>query len=257
MIRSRTEDNDGQEAAREVLLGRKFVALADNLVSGFDVIELLDDLVASGVELLELAAAGLMLTDQQGRLRVMAASSAPTRVLELFELQNDEGPCLDCFRTGHPVVAEDLPAQEARWPLFTAEIRALGFGPVYALPMRLRERTIGAFNLFRRPGAPLTAPDLELGQALADISTIAILQHRTIRESEQLAEQLQAALNSRIVIEQAKGALAERAQVDLDVAFGMLRRFARQSRARLSEVAASVASGELAPSAVIAAVDAE
>ena len=124
--------------------------------------------------------------------------------------------------------------------------------------MRLRERTIGAFNLFRLPGeGMLAAPDLELGQALADVATIAILQHRTIRESEQLAEQLQAALNSRIVIEQAKGALAERAHVDVDVAFTMLRRFARQSRARLSDVAAAVASGELAPAAVVAAVEAD
>ncbi len=244
------------EATRAVLLGRKFVALADSLVTGFDVVEMLDDLVASGVELLDLAAAGLMLTDQQGRLRVMAASSMPTRRLEVFELQNDEGPCLDCFRTGQAVAVEDVDAQRERWPLFAAEARALDFGPVYALPMRLRERTIGAFNLFRPRNAPLGQLDLDLGQALADIATIAILQHRTIRESEQLAEQLQAALNSRIVIEQAKGVIAERARVDLDVAFAMLRRFARQTRARLSEVAGSVASGELAPAEVIAAAEA-
>jgi len=242
-----------RETTRDVLLGRKFVALADSLVTGFDVVELLDDLVASGVEWLDLAAAGLMLTDQQGKLRVMAASSTPTRLLEVFELQNDEGPCLDCFRTGQPVVAEDLDTQQERWPRFATEVRNLGIGPVYALPMRLRDRTIGAFNLFRLPGEPLTDLDLALGQALADVATIAILQHRTIRESEQLAEQLQAALNSRIVIEQAKGVLAERAQVDVEVAFTMLRGFARQTQSRLSDVAASVASGDLAPTAVIAA----
>jgi GAF domain-containing protein len=246
-----------RDPMREVLLGRKFVTLADSLVTGFDVVELLDDLVSSGVDLLDLAAAGLMLTDQQGKLQVMAASSMPTHMLELFELQNAEGPCLDCFRTGQAVASEDLTDQQARWPRFAAEVRELGFGPVYALPMRLRDRTIGAFNLFRRPSAPLTDVDLELGQALADVATIAILQHRTIRESEQLAEQLQAALNSRIVIEQAKGALAERAQVDVDVAFTMLRRFARQNQMALSEVAGAVASGSLAPSAVVSAVEAE
>src|SRR6478752_1346446 len=203
-----------KDATREVLLGRKFVELADSLVSGFDVVELLDDLVSSGVELLGLAAAGLMLTDQQGNLRVMAASSTRTHLLELFELQNDQGPCLDCFRTGRAVTAELSETQQERWPLFAAQVRELDIGPVYALPMRLRERTIGAFNLFRPPSAPLAEIDLALGQALADVATIAILQHRTIRESEQLAEQLQAALNSRIVIEQAKGALAERAQID-------------------------------------------
>jgi GAF domain-containing protein len=219
------------------------------------VVELLDDLVSSGVELLGLAAAGLMLTDQRGNLRVMAASSAPARMLEVFELQNDEGPCLDCFRTGRPVKAEDLEEKQARWPLFAAQVRDLGLGPTYALPMRLRERTIGAFNLFRSPGALLTEIDLALGQALADVATIAILQHRTIRDSEQLAEQLQAALNSRIVIEQAKGVVAERAQVDVDVAFGLLRRFARQTHARLSDVAGAVASGHIAPSVVIAAIE--
>ncbi len=243
--------------SREGLLGRKFVALADSLVTGYDVVEMLDDLVSSAVELLELAAAGLMLTDQQGKLRVMAASSMPTHLLELFELQNDEGPCLDCFRTGRPVSAEHPEMQLARWPLFAGQLREVGFGPVYALPMRLRERTIGAFNLFRLPSAPLTDADLELGQALADVATIAILQHRAIRESEQLAEQLQAALNSRVVIEQAKGALAERADVDVEVAFAMLRRFARQTQARLSDVAGAVASGNLAPSTVIAAVEVE
>ncbi len=249
-----TAMND-RDPTREVLLGRKFVTLADSLVTGFDVVELLDDLVSSGVELLDLAAAGLMLTDQQGRLRVMAASSTRTHVLELFELQNDEGPCLDCFRTGQAVSAEDVNDQRTRWPMFAAELRTIGFGPVYALPMRLRDHTIGAFNLFRQTSAPLTRVDLDLGQALADVATIAILQHRTIRESEQLAEQLQAALNSRIVIEQAKGALAERGRVDVDVAFSMLRRFARQTQAPLSDVAGAVASGALAPSAVIAAVE--
>lgn len=246
-----------KNATRESLLGRKFVELADSLVSGFDVVELLDDLVASGVELLDLAAAGLMLTDQQGNLRVMAASSMPTHLLELFELQNDQGPCLDCFRTGEAVSAELPEIQQERWPLFAAQVRELGLGPVYAVPMRLRERTIGAFNLFRLPSEPLTELDLALGQALADVATIAILQHRTIRESEQLAGQLQAALNSRIVIEQAKGALAERAQIDMDVAFGMLRRFARQTQSRLSDVAGAVASGSLSPSIVISATEQE
>lgn len=239
---------------RERRLASAFVALADNLVVGFDLAELFDDLLLACVDLLELAAAGLLLADQRGALRPVASSSEQTRLLELFELQNDEGPCLDCYRDGTRVGAVDDEALD-RWPMFGPEARALGFGPVYALPMRLREQTIGALNLFRPVGAPLTDHDLGVGQALADVATIAILQHRARVAEQQLAEELQTALNSRIAIEQAKGMIAEFAQVDMDRAFAALRGYARSNGVRLTEVAMAVASGQIAVGRVAAAVE--
>jgi transcriptional regulator with GAF, ATPase, and Fis domain len=234
--------------SREALLGQTFVQLADSLVTGFDVVELLADLVGSAVDLLGVAEAGLMLTDQRGFLRVMAASSERTRTLELLELQNDEGPCLECFRTGRLVISADLDERAQRWPQFSAQLDADGYGAVYALPLRLRTQTIGALNLFLRQGTELSPTDLELGQALSDVATIAIISHRAMRASEQLAEQLQLALSSRVAIEQAKGAVAERAQVDMATAFELLRGYARRNQQRLSDVAAAIAAGELSTS---------
>ncbi|HZC51731.1 MAG TPA: GAF domain-containing protein, partial [Mycobacterium sp.] len=163
----------GMETSREIRLGRMFVRLADSLVTGFDVGELLDALVNSCVDQLDAVAAGLLLSDQRGQLKVLAASSDQTWLLELFELQNDQGPCMDCYRSGHPLESISDDDQASRWPLFAPEARARGLGPVYALPLRLREKTIGALNIFRAPGQPLPPGDLEIGQALADVATIA------------------------------------------------------------------------------------
>ncbi len=241
----------GVNTSRELRLGRMFVRLADSLVTGFDVVEMLDALVTSCVELLDAAAAGLMLSDQRGQLRVMAASSEQTRLMELFELQYDQGPCVDCFRAGQQLRADSDQEQTDRWPLFAHEVRSRGFGPLYALPLRLRDNTIGALNIFQLPGSPLPEGDLQIAQALADVATIAILQYRTIHAGEQLAEQLQTALNSRVAIEQAKGVVAEFAHVDMARAFEMLRHYSRNTQSRLSEVAAAIASGKLAPAAVV------
>lgn len=238
------------EQDRERRLARAFVRLADTLVNGFDVAELFDDLVGTCVDLLSLSAAGLMLTDQGGALRVMASSSDKTRVLELFELQNDQGPCLDCYRTSAIVAAVDEADQAARWPAFATEARALGLGPVYALPMRLRQQTIGALNLFRTYPSPLSGLELDIGQAMADVATIAILEHRDRLADQHLAEQLQTALNSRVTIEQAKGVIAEHARVDMDAAFAILRDHARSNNVRLTELARAVASRQLAPSVI-------
>ncbi|HEY9294269.1 MAG TPA: GAF and ANTAR domain-containing protein [Microlunatus sp.] len=238
--------------SREVQLGRLFVRLADNLVGDFDVVELLDDLVASCVDLLDATAAGLMLSDQQGTLRVMAASSEETRLLELFELQNKQGPCLDCFRTGEAIVAVTEDEQAARWPTFAPLLRKNAFGAVYAIPLRLRTETIGALNLFGRPGGPLPADEVQIGQAMADVATIAVLQHRAIEAGERLTAQLQTALNSRIAIEQAKGVLAQHAGIDMDEAFKALRNHARGSNLRLSDVATAIATGRLDPRTIAA-----
>lgn len=242
---------ENEQRTRERLVGRTFVQLADSLVSGFDVVELLADLVNSAVSLLGVAEAGLMLTDQRGFLRVMAASSERTRTIELLELQNDEGPCLECFRTGRPVSSVDPDERAQRWPKFASHIADDDIGPIYALPMRLRDETVGAMNLFLTPGPGLPPADLELGQALSDVATIALISHRAMRANEQLAEQLQLALSSRVAIEQAKGVLAERAQVDMQAAFELLRSYARRNRRQLSEIAAAVAAGELSTSAFL------
>jgi len=226
----------------EALAGT-FVELADSLVDEYDVIELLHLLTERCVELLDVDAAGLLLGDQRGGLQVAASSSEQVRLLELFELQNDEGPCLDCYVEGRPVGADRLSAGSERWPLFAAEATAAGFETVHAVPMRLRGQTIGALNLFCARRAEVRADDLRVAQALADVATIAILQERLSHSREVLATQLQAALDSRIVIEQAKGVLAERLGLDMTAAFALLRRAARSSSRRLAEVAADVAEG--------------
>ncbi len=219
------------------LLSDTFVGLADTMVADFDVIDFLHMLTDRSVRLLAASAAGVVLADPRGELRVAAASSEAAELVELFQIQNDEGPCLDCFRTGQPVSAAGLSAQDRRWPRFGAAAAQAGFDAVEALPMRLRDQVIGALNLFRASSGPFDPVDLRIGQALADVATIGLLQDRYVRRSEAVAEQLQGALNSRVVIEQAKGKLAERLSIDMDRAFGLLRDYARNNNQQLTDVA--------------------
>jgi GAF domain-containing protein len=225
------------------LLPETFVELADTMVAGFDVIDFLHMLTDRSVRLLGASAAGLMLADPRGDLRVVAASSERARLLELFQLQNDQGPCLDCFRGGLPVAAPDLSAETRRWPRFAPAARDAGFAAVQALPMRLREQIIGALNLFRTDTGPFDPADIRIGQALADVATISLLHERALRRSEILNEQLQTALNSRVIIEQAKGKLAERFHLDMDQAFTVLRNHARDRNRRLSDLARALIDG--------------
>ena len=226
----------------EVQLADVFVEMADTLVDDFDVIEFLHVLTERCVQLLGVSAAGLLLTDGQDTLQLVAASSERTRLLELIQLQTDQGPCVDCFRTGQPVSVADLPSA-GRWPRFTAAAAEVGFAAVHALPMRLRDQVIGALNLFdTNPGA-LDGGRLRVGQALADVATIGLLQERAIRRRDVLTDQLQSALNSRVLIEQAKGVLAERLHVDMATAFVVLRGSARSQNRRLSELAQAVVDG--------------
>ncbi|MEU9324705.1 GAF and ANTAR domain-containing protein [Streptomyces canus] len=221
----------------EQLLSKTFVELADNLVADFDLIDFLRLLTDRCVGMLDASAAGVLLADRDGKLRVMAASDEQVRVLELFQLQNDEGPCLTCFRTGAPVIVPDLTREIDRWPRFVTAAHRGGFGAVQALPMRLREETVGALNLFRAAPGPFDPPATLVAQALADVATISLLQQRTTERSTVLNEQLQAALNSRVLIEQAKGKLAERQGVDMERAFTALRGYARSHNRRLADVA--------------------
>jgi transcriptional regulator with GAF, ATPase, and Fis domain len=236
-------DDDMQ--SRERRLGSTFVALADTLVSDYDLIDLLHALTAACVDLLGTAAAGIMLSDQRGNLRVMASSTEQARLLELFELQNDEGPCLDSFRRSEPVALTRLGEAAARWPRFVQAAAEAGFGAVQAHPMRLREQTIGALNLFYSPEQGDELADAHLAQALADVATIGILQQRSIHRGEALAEQLQAALDTRTIIEQAKGVLAERGGVSMDAAFELLRRYCRSQRLHLADTARRIVEGTL------------
>jgi hypothetical protein len=219
------------------LLSDTFVALADTMVDDFDVIDFLHMLTDRSARLLSVSAAGVVLADPRGQMRVAAASSEAAGLIELFQVQNDQGPCLDCFRTGQPVTAAGLAEPGQRWPRFAAAATRAGFGAVDALPMRLRDQVAGALNLFSARADPLGPAELRIGQALADVATIGLLQERNVRRAETLAEQLQAALNSRVVIEQAKGKLAERTSLDMDQAFTLLRQHARNSNQRLTDVA--------------------
>ena len=228
---------------RDQMLGEAFVQAADTMVDDFDVIDFLHTLAERCVQLLDVDAAGLMLADSLGQLHATAASSENARLLELFELQADAGPCLDAFHTGAPVVNANLQDNQDRWPRFAEAAQDTGFVEVHALPLRLRSTVIGALNLFCSNPGPLSEDDARIGQALADVATIGILAQRNAQQAELLTMQLQNALTSRVIIEQAKGVLAERHKVTVDQAFTLLRRHARNHNQRLSDLARNVAEG--------------
>jgi GAF domain-containing protein len=232
---------------RESMLAKTFVELADSLVTDFDVVDLLTLVVDRCVDVLDVGAAGLMLLGADGELRVMASSSEAMRVLELFELQSQEGPCLDCYREGQPVVNQDLVTADGRWPRFGPEAIRAGFKSVHALPMRLRGQVIGALNLFHVESGAMRDTDVDAAQALADVATITILAHRAALEAQVLNEQLTYALNSRVLIEQAKGMVAERLRLDMEGAFKALRSHARNHNRKLIELAHDVINGVMSP----------
>jgi len=231
--------------SREQAVAAALVELADTLVVDFDVADFLHTLSARCVELLDVNAAGVMVTDQRGRLRVMATSSERAHLLELFEVESAEGPCVACFDSGQPVSDTDLRVVDPRWASFSQRAGEAGFSAVHAMPMRLRDDVIGVLNLFSVQTGALTAADTFLGQALANVTTIGLLQQRAIHHREVVAEQLQGALNSRVVIEQAKGVLFERLNVDMHEGFEVLRTYARRTNRRLTDVARDVINDRL------------
>ncbi len=230
---------------RESLLSSTFLQLADTLVADFDIIDLLTMLADRCVELVDADAAGILLADSDGNLRLMAASSEQARLLELFQLQNDQGPCVEAYTSGQPVNCIDLRESVDRWPRFTPYAVGAGFESVYAFPMRLRDNIIGAMNLFSVSIGPLPAADVQLARALADVASVAILQDQAARESRVRDLQLQNALDSRVVIEQAKGMVSERGEVDMAGAFNLIRNHARQNNLQLTRVAEQVVAGTL------------
>ncbi len=237
--------------AREDDLLRTFVEVADNLVDDFDLVDMLHRLASRCVSVLEVSEAGIMLADPKGTLQYLASSSDRMRLIELLELQHAEGPCLDAFRSARAVLCPDVEAARDRWPHFVPRVRDAGFHSVAAIPMRWHTDIIGVLNLFSTNANPLSDRDQTVAQALADISTISILQARAIRSGRELTAQLQSALDSRVVIEQAKGILAEHISVSVDDAFEVLRRFARGHNQRIGAVARRVVDRSLTPEDVV------
>lgn len=228
---------------REGQLVEAFVALADSLVADYDVVEFAQQLVEDCVSLLGVDAAGLLLGDPLGGLRVLASTSEQTRLLELLQIQSDAGPCLQAYSSGRQVLIADLREDTDRWPDFAARADSEGFRAVFAIPMRLRAERIGALNLFRTETRMISRPDLLVAQALADVATIGILHQRVLAQGAMVNAQLQTALNSRIIIEQAKGVLSERRGLNMDEAFTELRTQARNTSLHLSETARAVVEG--------------
>jgi GAF domain-containing protein len=235
---------------RETLLARTLVELADTLVEDFDVVELLTLLTDRSVEIFDVSTAGILLAAPEGELKVVASSSEAMRMLELFELQAQEGPCLDCFRSGEAVVNQDLATVDGRWPRFKVECLKAGIESVNALPLHLRGETIGALNLFRTEIGAMEESDVRSAQAFADVATIAILQNRSVIADRAMNENLRHALDNRNLIEQAKGALAVPGVVNAEQAFDFLRYYARNRNLKLVDVARDIVSGALPKSAL-------
>jgi GAF domain-containing protein len=226
---------------REQEVVTSFVSLAGGMVTGeADVVELLAALTDDCARLLDVAAAGLLLADERSVLHVMAASSERVAHVEAMQLQRAEGPCLDCFHGGRPVNAPQLEQEMDRWPRFVPTALAAGFSSVHAVPLRLRDTVLGALGLFGGQPGPLNPADLTLAQGMADVASIALVQERAATDRQAVNDQLQIALSSRVVLEQAKGVLSHTADVDMPTAFAMLRRYARDHNLRLSELARAV-----------------
>ena len=228
---------------READVVRSLVEMADTLVDDYDVVELLTRLANRCVSLLGVSATGVMLASPEGDLRLVASSSEAMRLLELFELETHEGPCLDAFRTGRRVEHENLRAGEGRWPRFATAAVEAGFQSASALPLRLRDVMVGAMNILSVTQVPMEEADMIVARAFADLATLSILQHRAASDSQRLNEQLSGALTSRVVIEQAKGVISERTQISLSEAFARLRSYARSHNLRLTDVAQTVVDG--------------
>ncbi|QKJ18861.1 GAF and ANTAR domain-containing protein [Microbacterium hominis] len=231
---------------REHQLLGTFVTLADSLVDDFDVVDVLQRLVDDCISLFDASAAGILLLSPSNELEVIVSTSERSELVELMQLRVGAGPCVEAATTGEVVSVEDIDQIAHRWPTFAADARASGFSAIHAIPLRLRDSTLGSLNLFREESGALDAADAASARALADIATISILQQRRVEESELAQAQLQRALDSRVIIEQAKGYLAQRQDIDMDEAFSRIRNHARSTQTRISVVAADVVAGRLA-----------
>ncbi|MFE1644291.1 GAF domain-containing protein [Microbacterium sp. P01] len=228
------------EVPREKMLLDTLVELADTLVAGYDIVELLHTLVTECVRTLGAADAGIMVPDENGSLSVIASSSERIHLVGLLQLDARQGPCLDAYRTGRPVSVNNLAKMRDLWPEFVGRAGELGYQWVYAVPLRLRDDTIGSLNLFGDRTDGLSPEDVNAARGLADIASIGILHERAFREADVARTQLQYALESRVVVEQAKGVIAKAHKINMDEAFGHLRDTARSTQRRLSDIAREV-----------------
>jgi len=232
-------------ATRTEQLFDAFVTLADTLVAGYDVLDLMQSLVDICHTLLDVDSAGILLANAEGGLEVVASTSEANTLVEVMQLDANAGPCLECFRTREIVSVPDIDVDSDRWSEFAATASAQDIHSVYAIPLRLRETTIGTLNLMRAERGELNHHDVRAAQALADVATIGILQERAIRGAVTVRDQLQDALSSRIIIEQAKGVVAETANLSMDDAFSLIRQHARSNQTTLKEVARQLVAGDL------------
>lgn len=225
---------------REIQLVETFVALADTLVAGYDMVDMLHTLVESSAEILDASAAGILLADADGELEVVASTNERSLLVELMQLRVGGGPCFECVTTGKPIAVPDIDQVGPRWPQFRSAALEQGFVSLQAVPLRLRDTTIGSLNLFWEQPRVLDRGDVDIAQALADVATISILQERAIRENDIAREQLQRALNSRVLIEQAKGVVAHTRNATMEDSFDLIRSYARAHQLALGDVAAGI-----------------
>lgn len=230
---------------REALLVRTFVTLADSLVDEYDVIELLQTLVDHATELFDASASGIILGPDDEHLDVIVSTSEESRLVGLMQIRAGEGPCVEAVTTGRVVSVVDRAEMSERWPTFAQAADELDYLSVHAIPLRLRGQTIGSLNLFRNQEGALNKDDAIAAQALADVATISVLQERTIHDSGVVQQQLQRALESRVLIEQAKGVLSQTHRLDMDAAYRLIRHRARSTETPISVVATGVIDGTI------------
>ncbi|ROS58036.1 GAF domain-containing protein [Frigoribacterium sp. PhB160] len=233
------------DSTREGQLVEVFTSLADTLVADYDVVDLLQTLVDACADLFDVTAAGIILPDRDSAFEVVVSTSEASHLIEVMQLDAEQGPCMECFRTGAVVAVPDIEADADRWDDFGRVAVEQGFRAVVALPLRLRDRVIGTLNLFRDVVGDLNPRDVRAAQALADVATIGVIHERTYRETTVVQQQLQHALDSRVVIEQAKGVLSEVKRISTDDAFAVMRRWSRDHNRSLSQVAREVVAREL------------
>jgi GAF domain-containing protein len=233
------------ETTREARLLQTFATLADTLVDDYDVVDLLQSLVDACRDLLNTTAAGILLADGDGELELVVSTSEASRLVEVMQLSAHDGPCIECYQTGTAVSVPSISDSVDEWPAFARSALEQGFASAAAIPLRLRESTIGTLNLLHSEEGPAAEADIVAARAFADVATIGILHERSLRESEVLSEQLQIALSSRVVIEQAKGVVSFTNGVPVDEAFELIRAYARRHQLPLRDVAARLVRREL------------
>ena len=240
---------------REDQIVEAFVSMAGSLVAGHDVPDLLNHLTAECARLVDVTAAGLLLADRRGALHVVAASSHDAEGLEAFQAQRAEGPCHDSYQDGRPVLVSDLAAEADRWSGFVALALEHGVRSVHAVPLRLRDDVIGALGLFGSAVGELNERDLRLAQGLADVATISIIQDRVAADRDAVNEQLQTALDTRVLLEQAKGVLAHSGGLAMPDAYAALVQYARDNNLKLALLARALVERTVPPRLVLEHAD--